>query len=95
MLRWNGLLHLIKMLLVALAIGTLPITVPRLVMPVLASTFNVAPIWKQECFQLMDQLTTKLNQLPVESATTAHVVVAPSSRNIGGFLGQPYCIIYR
>lgn len=30
MLKWNGLLPLIKMLLVALAIGTLPITIPML-----------------------------------------------------------------
>lgn len=29
-MRWNGLLPLLKMLLVALAIGTLPITVPML-----------------------------------------------------------------
>lgn len=46
--------------------------------------------WKNACYRTLDSMTSGLSQY-----REFHVVTAPSSRNVLGWAGDPYCVVYR
>ena len=48
--------------------------------------------WRSECFNTLEGLVEQMNKAPDQPM---HVVVVPSSRNFGGLIGQPYCLVRR
>jgi len=80
----------ITIMLMLLAFGA----TMRLVGSVLDVTVAVqarAP-WRSECFNTLDAMVAAMNAAPDRAY---HVVTVPSTRNIGGFFGDPYCLIAR
>lgn len=51
--------------------------------------------WVSECFGTVDALVARLNQLPEAAADTAKLIPIPGQRNVGGWLGQPYCVAHK
>lgn len=54
----------------------------------------LALVWILKWFNSAEDLVSFLNQLPAAQASSAKVIVAPSSRNFGGLLGSPYGLLY-
>lgn len=48
--------------------------------------------WRSECFNTLDAMVAAMNTAPDRAY---HVVTVPSTRNIGGFFGDPYCLVLR
>lgn len=48
--------------------------------------------WRYQCFMTLDRMVEAMNLQP---EATFHVVTVPSSRNVGGFIGSPYCVVTR
>jgi len=51
-------------------------------------------LWVLRWFNTADELVHFLNTLPSDVAMSAKILTAPSQRNVLGWVGQPYGLIY-
>lgn len=47
--------------------------------------------WRSECFNTFDEMVAGANR----HGDSVQFVSIPSTRNVGGWLGSPYCILWR
>lgn len=51
--------------------------------------------WTYSCFNTLDSMMQTMNSLSANGSPQFQLVTVPSSRNYGGLLGDPYCIVYQ
>lgn len=56
---------------------------------------QAATAWQLKCVNTMEDVVSALQRMPMDAAERAKIIVAPSSRNVLGWAGSPYCIITR
>ena len=52
-------------------------------------------IWCVMWFTFFDEALNQANKFPIEQRATIQFISAPSQRTLGGWVGQPYGIVYR
>lgn len=54
----------------------------------------LALLWMVKWFNSAEDLVAFVNGLTPEQQASAKVITAPSSRNVGGWFGQPYGLLF-